>query len=247
MPAYTFDQGEYTFRNHCAACHTIGGGDHFGPDLLGVTATRNREWLARFIVEPDKLVAAADPIARTLLARYQQVLMPNLGLGPGDAAVLIDYIDAQSRIRSAAGAKAAITTPSAGGAAPTLAPIVDPYLRIQRALHADDLAAIGDAPRAIAAAASDLGSAGDEMRDAAKALERAADLRTTRDAFGRMGDAILAYARRSRAGLGADVTIALCPMLHKYWLQQGAVIQNPFYGSQMPDCGRLVADAEVKP
>src|SRR5215218_4821774 len=31
VPAFTFDQGEYTFRNHCAACHTIGRGDHFGP------------------------------------------------------------------------------------------------------------------------------------------------------------------------------------------------------------------------
>ena len=32
MPAFNFDRGEYTFRNHCAACHTIGKGDHFGPD-----------------------------------------------------------------------------------------------------------------------------------------------------------------------------------------------------------------------
>ena len=39
-PKLTLDQGQYTFRNHCAACHTIGRGDHLGPDLLGVTTTR---------------------------------------------------------------------------------------------------------------------------------------------------------------------------------------------------------------
>jgi protein SCO1 len=26
VPAFSFDRGEYTFRNHCAACHTIGKG-----------------------------------------------------------------------------------------------------------------------------------------------------------------------------------------------------------------------------
>ena len=29
--------GQYTFANHCAACHTIGRGDRIGPDLRGVT------------------------------------------------------------------------------------------------------------------------------------------------------------------------------------------------------------------
>src|SRR3954447_20182408 len=97
VPKFTFDQGEYTFRNHCAACHTIGRGDHLGPDLLGVSATRDRKWLERFITEPDKMIAAGDPIATSLLAKYKQVLMPNLDLEPKDAAVVLDYIDAQTR------------------------------------------------------------------------------------------------------------------------------------------------------
>ena len=48
-------------------------GDHFGPDLRGVTARRDRDWLARFIVEPEKVRAAGDPIALALRAKYQQV------------------------------------------------------------------------------------------------------------------------------------------------------------------------------
>src|SRR6266850_5443673 len=48
-----FDRGQYTFANHCAACHTIGRGDHLGPDLLNVTTTRERDWLTNFITAPD--------------------------------------------------------------------------------------------------------------------------------------------------------------------------------------------------
>ena len=114
VPAFTFDRGAYTFRNHCAACHTIGRGGHFGPDLAGVTATRDREWLKRFILNPEEVRASGDPIALALRAEYQQVVMPSLDLGPSDAAVLIDYIDRQSRAVSetpASGA-AAITAPA---------------------------------------------------------------------------------------------------------------------------------------
>jgi len=62
----TLDRGQYTFANHCAACHTIGRGDHLGPDLLGVTAARDRDWLTRFIVAPDQVRAALRREARRI-------------------------------------------------------------------------------------------------------------------------------------------------------------------------------------
>ena len=40
-PNLSFAPGEYTFTRHCAACHTIGGGDRIGPDR-GCDATRGR-------------------------------------------------------------------------------------------------------------------------------------------------------------------------------------------------------------
>src|SRR2546425_6478813 len=89
----TLDRGQYTFANHCAACHTIGRGDHLGPDLLGVSATRDREWLTRFIVAPDKVRATGDPIALALREKYKQVVMPSLDLGPADAAGFLHFID----------------------------------------------------------------------------------------------------------------------------------------------------------
>src|SRR5262245_48261342 len=95
-PVVKLDMGEYTFRNHCAACHSIGGGDAIGPDLKGVTATRDHEWLKRFIATPDRVFADDDPIARSLFAKYGRVRMPNLALTDGDAMVLIDYLERAS-------------------------------------------------------------------------------------------------------------------------------------------------------
>jgi protein SCO1/2 len=109
VPMLNFDQGQYTFKNHCAACHTIGGGDAIGPDLKGVTTSRERQWLARFIATPDEVFAENDPIAHALLERYKQVRMPNLSLSDQDAAVLIDYIARES------GDTAAIASGTSGG------------------------------------------------------------------------------------------------------------------------------------
>jgi protein SCO1/2 len=97
-PRLAFDRGAYAFANHCAACHTIGRGDHIGPDLHRVTATRDRAWLTRFIVEPDKMRAEGDRIALSLREKYKQVRMPNLDLNDRDAAALIKYLEERSRV-----------------------------------------------------------------------------------------------------------------------------------------------------
>ena len=39
----------FLFQTGCAACHTPGDGDTIGPDVLGVTARRDRAWLTRMI------------------------------------------------------------------------------------------------------------------------------------------------------------------------------------------------------
>jgi len=242
VPTFVFDRGEYTFRNHCAACHTIGGGDHFGPDLAGVSSTRDRQWLARFIVAPDQVVAAGDPIAKTLLEKYKGVLMPNLGLGTADAAVLIDYIAARSgAIRDAAPSAGPATSGAAAGGANDLSAIVEPYLRIHHALSVDELTGVADAARTVALAAAKRGSNGADIRAAAVDVQQATDLAAARAAFARLGSAILIEFRCSSSPLGV-VQVGYCPMVHGYWLQKAETVQNPFYGARMPDCGRLTRD-----
>jgi protein SCO1 len=88
--------GQAMFKKICAPCHTIGVGDHVGPDLRGVTERRQHEWLTRFIRTPDKVLAENDPIALTLATKFPGVRMPNLKLSESDAADLISYIGAQT-------------------------------------------------------------------------------------------------------------------------------------------------------
>ena len=92
----TLDRGGYVFRTRCLGCHTIGKGDVVGPDLAGVTARRDSAWLARYLAEPDRVLAAGDPIAAALFAKYHQIPMPNLKLDSEDVAALLSYLEAQS-------------------------------------------------------------------------------------------------------------------------------------------------------
>ena len=86
--------GEAIFLRACASCHTIGLGRKFGPDLAAVTLRRDADWLAKFIMDPDLVLKAGDPIATALNSDYPGVIMPNLGLGPTDAADLLAYLTA---------------------------------------------------------------------------------------------------------------------------------------------------------
>jgi protein SCO1/2 len=95
--------GETLYRTRCSACHTIGGGDmmeikkrKLGPDLLGVTDRRERGWLARWLAEPEKMLAEKDPIIMGLYNKFNQVPMPNMRLNNIEVDALIDYIDIES-------------------------------------------------------------------------------------------------------------------------------------------------------
>jgi len=84
--------GQAIFEAKCAGCHSIGGGRGVGPDLKGVTQLRDRNWLARFILEPDKVIAEKDPIAVQLFKDYNNFPMPNMGLSAAEVASVIDYL-----------------------------------------------------------------------------------------------------------------------------------------------------------
>lgn len=90
------DQGQYLFQSRCSACHTIGKGDKAGPDLAGVTTRRDHVWLARYLAEPETMLAEGDPIAAALFDKYQSVRMPNLRLGRDDISALLSYVETQS-------------------------------------------------------------------------------------------------------------------------------------------------------
>ena len=86
------ESGKALFAEKCKACHTIGGGRTLGPDLKGVTLLRDPDWLARFIREPDKVIAEKNPIAVQLLKDYNNIPMPNMGLSAAETASVVVYL-----------------------------------------------------------------------------------------------------------------------------------------------------------
>jgi protein SCO1/2 len=94
LSASMTNKGAYLFQTRCAACHTTGEGESVGPDLLGVTKVRKRDWLANMIAAPNEMLKR-DPIATALYDRYQQVPMPNLRLTGMDVNTLIGYLESQ--------------------------------------------------------------------------------------------------------------------------------------------------------
>jgi protein SCO1 len=111
-----FDRGQYLFGRDCIACHTIGHGDGIGPDLLGVTRTRDRKWLVRIIQKPNELINEKDPLATALLKKYNNLPMPNIAVSDAELEFLFGYIEAQTAAHDrAASAGAGATNPPDAG------------------------------------------------------------------------------------------------------------------------------------
>jgi protein SCO1 len=87
-----FDKARYIFVRDCGACHTVGGGDKVGPDLLGVTKVREHDWLVRMIQQPEQLLNSNDSIATALVKKYNGLRMPNLIVNDDELALLLQYL-----------------------------------------------------------------------------------------------------------------------------------------------------------
>ncbi len=112
------DPGQTSFQQKCAACHTVGQGSTIGPDLLGVTERRDRTWLVRWIMEPDKMLNEKDPTAMELLKQFNQIPMPNLNVSEAEAQSLLEYIESLGGAHQ--DPKAAVAGVQSEGAAPSL-------------------------------------------------------------------------------------------------------------------------------
>jgi cytochrome oxidase Cu insertion factor (SCO1/SenC/PrrC family) len=104
-PTYlrNMSDGEKLYRHRCAACHTIDGhrnaaAQRIGPDLEGVSKRRPKDWLARWIREPDRMLAEKDPVALAMYNQYNKIPMPNLKLEAKDIDRLITFIDEESAL-----------------------------------------------------------------------------------------------------------------------------------------------------
>jgi protein SCO1/2 len=92
-PYRKFGGGEYLFSTKCSACHSLGDGMKIGPDLAGITKTRDRNWLAKYIADPDEMLKTGDASAKALSAKYKEMRMPNLQLTDQQIAAVIAFLD----------------------------------------------------------------------------------------------------------------------------------------------------------
>lgn len=85
-------KGEELFAaKGCVACHKIGGGKLVGPDLKGVTARRELDWLKKMILKPE-IMLKEDDVAKKLLAETF-VPMPNQNVDPkNELPFLLAYL-----------------------------------------------------------------------------------------------------------------------------------------------------------
>jgi cytochrome c2 len=88
------------FAHKCAQCHSIGGGRMVGPDLKGVTQTRSRAWLMKFIQDPEAMMQSGDKDALALRDQYSGITMPQMNVTPAETRQLIQYISQKSKSAS---------------------------------------------------------------------------------------------------------------------------------------------------
>lgn len=126
---------------------------------------------------------------------------------------------------------------AAGARGEDVGTLLDPYFRIHAALVEDRTDGVARDAELIATEAKALGNDGREIATAASALASATGLEATREAFGRLSEALIGWAEEAGADLGAGVSTMYCPMVNKSWVQKGDAVKNPYYGPAMLACG----------
>lgn len=94
-PAAAQNAADYYDAN-CAACHTIGqGAANGGPDLKDVTGRRERDWLIKFLINPEAF--SSDPAVVQMIKDAGGLEMPpSDGMTPAMAAALLELIEQRS-------------------------------------------------------------------------------------------------------------------------------------------------------
>lgn len=97
--AATAQDTDEFYKTACMSCHTIGGGKLTGPDLKDVETRKDREWLIRFIVDPQGVINSGDAYAAKLVEASRGVIMPKAaGIDRERAKKLLDLIAAESKL-----------------------------------------------------------------------------------------------------------------------------------------------------
>lgn len=100
LPVQTYGQESAAFfKQNCYSCHTVGGGRLVGPDLKDVEQRKDRDWLVRYMLNPQAMIDRGDPYAKQILEEARGVVMPVIaGVTRDRASALLDLIAAESAL-----------------------------------------------------------------------------------------------------------------------------------------------------
>ncbi len=82
--------GATAFKQKCTACHRAEG-KLIGPAMKGIYERRHPAWVMNMLLNPTEMVKE-DPIAKALLAEYNNILMINQNLSQEEARAIAEYL-----------------------------------------------------------------------------------------------------------------------------------------------------------
>lgn len=118
--------------------------------------------------------------------------------------------------------------------------IVKTYLDIHALLTQDKFNDVKGPAGTLASQTAALGKDGGQLAKAAATFAAAKDVKSARDAFGPLSDALIARVKADGSkDLVSDLRVGYCPMNSKSWLQREEPVRNPYYGTAMSTCGSV--------
>ena len=83
------DLGKVVYEEKCIACHNMDA-KMIGPPQRGVLERRSPSWVMNMILNPEGMIKE-DPIAKELLAEYNNVPMTNQQLTEEEARQIVEF------------------------------------------------------------------------------------------------------------------------------------------------------------
>ena len=142
-------------------------------------------------------------------------------------------------VLACAGALAASQSPAASST-DALRGVVKTYLEIHALLTQDKFNDVKGPAGTLASQTASLGKDSAELAKAAATFAAAKDVKSARDAFGPLSDALIARVKADgNKDLVSDLKVGYCPMNSKSWIQREESPRNPYYGTAMATCGTV--------
>lgn len=84
------EKGALAFKQKCTACHKEKA-KLIGPAMQGIYDRRHPSWVMNILLNPTEMLKQ-DPIAKALLAEYNNIMMLNQNLSEEEARAIAEYL-----------------------------------------------------------------------------------------------------------------------------------------------------------